>query len=726
MSARPDTLLAPLAALPGLAAGAGAKGAPQTPGPGKPAPVQPAPGKPVPGTPAPGKLGRIADLVGGARVVDLLFHLPERYVDRGRVTALADAADGDVATLPLVVLGLDAPGAALRPWVVRGASGGTALDLVYFLRARWAGAWLARTYPEGATRTVSGRLRRFGGRWQMDSPEFVSPPDAIPALQPVWPLARGLQGRDLAGPMATALDAVGEVPEWGDPTLLARRRWPGFAQALRLLQAPAAPPGPEPAERLAYDELLAGQIAIGLARRTAMARPGRALLGDGALRDKALAAFGHAPTEAQVRAVAEIDADLAAPRRMLRLLQGDVGSGKTLVALLAMLRAVEAGAQAAIMAPTELLARQHLRTFERLAGAAGVPVALLAGSVKGKARSRTLLGLASGAIRLAVGTHALFQEKVAFRDLALVVVDEQHRFGVAQRLALAGKGESGGGADMLVMTATPIPRTLLLTQWGEMATSRLEGRPAGRLPMVTRFVWRARRYLVRAALRRAFAGGHRAYWVVRAIEEGEQHDNAAAETTFAALREVFGDVVRLAHGAQALDVREGALDDFAAGRARLLVATTVVEVGVDVPEATIMIVEQAERFGLAALHQLRGRVGRGSTQSYCLLLPSAELLEGERRRLGVLRDTEDGFVIADADLVFRGGGDALGLRQAGQIGRRFADPQRHAGLVRVAHRDAGLLLERDPDLDRTERGRAARLLLPLFGHDPSLRLLDAG
>ena len=417
---------------------------------------------------------------------------------------------------------------------------------------------------------------------------------------------------------------------------------------------------------------------------------------------------------------------------MLRLLQGDVGSGKTLVALMAMLRAVEAGAQAAIMAPTELLARQHLRTFEKLAGAAGVPVALLAGSVKGRARSRTLLGLASGAIPLAVGTHALFQEKVAFRDLALVVVDEQHRFGVAQRLALAGKGEAeeggnGGGADMLVMTATPIPRTLLLTQWGEMATSRLEGRPAGRLPIVTRIVSRERRDEVLAALRRAFAAGHRAYWVVRAVEEGEQHDNVAAETTYAALREVFGDVARLAHGAQALEVREASLADFAAGRARLLVATTVVEVGVDVPEATIMIIEQAERFGLAALHQLRGRVGRGTAQSYCLLLPSAELNEGERRRLAVLRDTEDGFVIADADLGFRGGGDALGLRQAGQIGRRFADLQRHAGLVRTAHRDAALLLERDPGLDRTERGRAAsRWLLPIFSHDVSLERLRAG
>jgi len=384
---------------------------------------------------------------------------------------------------------------------------------------------------------------------------------------------------------------------------------------------------------------------------------------------------------------------------------------------------VEAGAQAAIMAPTEMLARQHLRTFQRLAGAAGVECALLAGSVKGKERSRVLRRLADGSLPLVVGTHALFQEGVQFRDLALVVVDEQHRFGVAQRLMLTEKGTE---TDVLVMTATPIPRTLLLTQWGEMAVSRLEGRPAGRKPIVTRIVSRDRQEEVLAALRRAFAGGHRAYWVVRAIEEGEAHDNVAAETTFARLREVFGATVRLAHGAQTLDVREAALADFAAGQAQLLVATTVVEVGVDVPEATIMIIEQAERFGLSALHQLRGRVGRGSAQSFCLLLPSAELLEGEKRRLSVIRDTEDGFLIADADLDFRGGGDALGTRQAGQIGRRIADPQRHGGLVRMAHQDAELLLGKDPDLAATERGRAARDLLAIFDHDQSLAPLAAG
>ncbi|PHK96627.1 ATP-dependent DNA helicase RecG [Pseudoroseomonas rhizosphaerae] len=664
------------------------------------------------------KRKRLGQAVEGGRVLDLLLHLPERYQDRRAATP----QEGEVATLPVRVVQTQPPRSPTQPWSVCCDSAAGPVDLIYFGRRSWLGAWLGRTYPEGAARRVSGRMKRFRDRWQMDAPDFVEPPDRIPEIQPVWPLVKGLGQRDVGRAMAAALELLPELPEWQDRTLLARRRWPGFRAALHALQAPGAVPDDTPRDRLAYDELLAGQLAVGLVRRTVLQRPGRALRGDGRLRDAALAAFGHPPTPGQAMALAEIDADLAAPRRMLRLLQGDVGAGKTLVAVLAMLRAVEGGAQAAIMAPTELLARQHLRTLEKLAGAAGVPCALLAGSVKGKERKRVLAGLADGSIPLVVGTHALIEEGVAFRDLGLAVVDEQHRFGVAQRLALTEKGTT----DVLVMTATPIPRTLLLTQWGEMAVSRLEGLPAGRQPIVTRIVSRERRGELVARLRAAFRDGHRAYWVVRAVEEGEKHDNAAAETTFAELAAIFGDKVRLAHGTQKLEVREAALQDFAAGRAQLLVATTVVEVGVDVPEATIMIIEQAERFGLAALHQLRGRVGRGKAQSFCLLLPSAELNESEQRRLAVLRETQDGFVIADADLEYRGGGDALGVRQAGRIGRRLADPQRHGGLVRMAHQDAALLLERDPELAATARGAAARLLLGVFGHDLTLAPLAAG
>ncbi|MBO1079526.1 ATP-dependent DNA helicase RecG [Roseomonas haemaphysalidis] len=663
------------------------------------------------------KAKRLAQAVGGTRLLDLLFQVPERYQDRRSGTP----REGEIATLTLHPQRVAGPRGPSQPWVVHCDSRDGAVDLIYFGRQKWLGASLERLFPPGAARRVSGRMRLFRDRWQMDAPDYVAPPDEIPPIQPVWPLVRGLGQKDVFKAMTAALAALPHLPEWNNGPLVERRRWPRFDDALRALQAPAELPEDTPRDRLAYDELLAGQLAIGLVRRTVMRRPGRPLRGDGRLRQAALAAFGFPPTEAQTSALSEIDADLASHTRMLRLLQGDVGAGKTLVALLAMLRAVEGGAQAALMAPTELLARQHLRTFQKLAGAAGVECVLLAGSVKGKERKRVLAGLADSSIPLVVGTHALIEEGVAFHDLGLVVVDEQHRFGVAQRLALTEKGTT----DVLVMTATPIPRTLLLTQWGEMSTSRLSGRPAGRQSIVTRIISRDRREELTARLRAAFREGHRAYWVVRAVEEGERHDNVAAETTFAALAAEFGDIVRLAHGAQKLDVREAALQDFAAGRAQLLVATTVVEVGVDVPEATIMIIEQAERFGLAALHQLRGRVGRGTAQSFCLLLPSAELNESEQRRLAVLKDTEDGFVIADADLEFRGGGDALGTRQAGQIGRRLVDPQRHGGMIRMAHKDAELLLQKDPGLI-TERGRAARLLLSLFGHDLSLAPLAAG
>ncbi|MBY0332054.1 MAG: ATP-dependent DNA helicase RecG, partial [Acetobacteraceae bacterium] len=453
--------------------------------------------------------------------------------------------------------------------------------------------------------------------------------------------------------------------------------------------------------------------------------PGRALTGDGHLRTAALAAFGHAPTASQAHALAEIDADLAAPHRMLRLLQGDVGSGKTLVALLAMLRAVEAGAQAAIMAPTEILARQHLRTLARLCMPAGVRVALLAGSVKGAERRRVLEGLASGAVQVVVGTHALFQEGVVFRDLGLAVVDEQHRFGVAQRLMLAEKGES---ADMLVMTATPIPRTLLLTQWGEMAVSRLTEKPAGRQPITTTLHGIRQIEGVVAGIARALERGARVYWVCPHVAESELIDIAAAETRYAELRERFGGIVGLAHGRLETEAREAALRDFAAGRTRILVATTVIEVGVDVPEATVMVVEHAERFGLAQLHQLRGRVGRGAAASYCMLLyDEGDLGQVSRERLLILRDTEDGFAIADADFRIRGGGEALGTRQSGAEVFRLgiAEGEQQEGLIAMAHRDAALLLEKDPMLEGP-RGQAVRRLLVLFGKGAAMATLRAG
>jgi ATP-dependent DNA helicase RecG len=655
-------------------------------------------------------------VAGGTRVLDLLFHLPESFVDRRHRPTIKAAVPGQVATLEVEVVRHEAPAKPRQPWRVVVTDGTGFAELVFFKPAR------AQSLAAGTKVLVSGKLDRFGDRLTMPHPDFLAPadhPERIPALEPVWPLTAGLFPGQVRGAMIQALARIPALPEWHEPTLMRREKWPGFAEALTALHAPLVHPGPEIRARLAYDELLAHQVAISWMRSRDRARPGRALAGDGALREKALARFGHALTGSQTEVLREIDADLAAPCRMLRLLQGDVGSGKTLVAVMAMLRAVEGGAQAALMAPTEVLARQHHRTLTKICP---VPVALLTGSVKGVARRNTLLGLHTGRIPLVVGTHALFQEGVEYRDLALAVIDEQHRFGVDQRLSLGGKGET---TDVLVMTATPIPRTLLLTQWGEMAVSRLRDKPEGREKIRTTLHSLSTVEDVIGGIARALDRGDQVFWVCPMVTESELIDLAAAEERYKVLRERFGNRVGLAHGQQESEWRERALADFAAGRTRLLVATTVIEVGVDVPEASIMVVEHAERFGLAQLHQLRGRVGRGRASSFCLLLHDDGLTETARRRLVLLRDTEDGFVIADEDFRIRGGGDLLGKRQSGQPGWRLADPVEHEGLLRMANRDAAVLLERDPKLT-SERGHAVRLLLRLFERGAALRTLASG
>ena len=680
----------------------------------------------------PGLARLIAEAAGGDRVLDLLFHLPERVVLRRRIDDPAEAPADTEVILPATIRSLRAAVARTgRPYVeAKTTAAGRPLTIRY-INGRLA--WLKEKLPVGQVRFFAGKVLPEGSGFAMLNPLSAVQEATLPLAEPVWPLVRDLSQGRLAAAIRAALDRLPELPEWLAPALLRREGWPGFAAAIRALQAPEGTLPEKPRRRLAYDELLAGQLALGLVRRRVRARPGRALTGNGALRDRGLAAFGQPLTPSQAQAVAEIEADLAAPTRMLRLLQGDVGSGKTLVAVMAMLQAVEAGAQAALMAPTEILARQHLRTLARLCLPAGVRVELLTGSVKGAQRKRVLAGLAEGAIPIVVGTHALFQESVEFRDLGLAVVDEQHRFGVAQRLMLAGKGSQ---ADMLVMTATPIPRTLLLTQWGEMAVSRLTGKPAGRQPVITRVAPMSRRLKVIERLEKAIERGERAYWVVRAIEGSEHDDNVTAEERFAELSARFPGRVGLAHGEQDLATRETALANFAAGKSSILVATTVIEVGVDVPEATIMVIEQAERFGLSALHQLRGRVGRGSQPSYCLLLYSQEITHRERERLLILRDTDDGFRIAEEDLRLRGGGDLLGTRQAGaalfRLGLRGDDEesasaakQEQDRLLHMAHQDAELLLEKDPQL-ASERGRAARLLLALFGKEAAMETLHAG
>jgi ATP-dependent DNA helicase RecG len=523
-----------------------------------------------------------------------------------------------------------------------------------------------------------------------------------------------------------ALARLPNMPEWIDAATLRRLGAPSFAEALSAMHAPQAPSDIDPAgpaaTRLGYDELLANQLALLMVRARMRALKGRSSAGEGLLARKIEAALPFQLTGSQTKALNEIRADIASDKRMLRLLQGDVGSGKTIVALLAMAGVVEAGRQAALMAPTEILARQHFDRMKPLAEKAGLRIALITGRDKASERNRALAALAAGEIDMAVGTHALFQEAVAFRDLGLAVVDEQHRFGVHQRLALTAKGEA---ADLLVMTATPIPRTLVLTYFGDMDVSALTEKPPGRTPIDTRAMPLERLGEVVAAIGRAIAKDARAYWVCPVIEESEALDVAAAEDRAANLREFFGAAVDLAHGRMKGADKDAAMERFSRGQTKVLVATTVIEVGVDVPEATIMVIEHAERFGLAQLHQLRGRVGRGAGRSTCLMLYKAPLGEAARARLEILRETEDGFRIAEEDLRLRGEGDVLGARQAGAPGFRLARLDLHAKLLTVARDEAKAVLAEDPRLT-SERGRALRVLLYLFERDEAVKLLEAG
>jgi len=578
-------------------------------------------------------------------------------------------------------------------------------------------------------RYVSGTTDLYDGMLQMVHPDRVVDEAGLatlPLVEPVYPLTEGLGPNLLRKAVDGALEKLPELPEWQDAAWVARERLPAFAEALRSLHRPAEPHNVEPQSaawsRLAYDELLAGQLALGLVRAHIRRPAGRAHAGDGKLREKIVAALPYSLTKSQRRALDEITADLALPQRMLRLLQGDVGSGKTIVALLAAAAVIETGRQAALMAPTEILVRQHHKTIAPLAEAAGIRIAVLTGRERGRERSDTFERLAGGAIDLLLGTHALFQEDVAFKELALAVVDEQHRFGVHQRLALARKGAS---VDVLVLTATPIPRTLVLTYFGDMDLSELREKPAGRKPIDTRTVALDRLEDVVEAVGRALAAGQRVYWVCPLVDESEKVDLAAAEERFEMLEQRFGHTIELVHGRMKGTEKDRAMQRFASGEARLLVATTVIEVGVDVPEATAMVIEHAERFGLAQLHQLRGRIGRGSEHSTCLLLYKAPLSETAKARLAILRESEDGFHIAEEDLKLRGEGDVLGTRQSGMPGFRVARMEFHSYLLGPARDDAALILARDPKLAST-RGAALRHLLYLFEKEEAVRLIQAG
>ncbi|MEO6298664.1 MAG: ATP-dependent DNA helicase RecG [Paracoccaceae bacterium] len=658
---------------------------------------------------------------------DLLFLLPHSGMDRSRKTSVRDVALPTTVTVEVEVGGHFPPRAKGRPYRVMVRDAGLEFQLVFF-HAR--GDFLQGLLPTGQRRLVSGRVELFDGIAQMVHPDHVLRTDEavnLPEYEPVYPLTAGLTQKLVTKVVAGALERSPVLPEWIDPGLKAREGWPDWRTAIGAVHAPVGATDiafNHPARlRLAYDELFAHQLTLSMARASMRRGKGQSSRGTGVLQDNILRSLPYAPTAAQVRALAEIAADMTSPLRMNRLLQGDVGSGKTLVAFLALLIAVEAGGQGVMMAPTEILARQHSEGLQSLARAAGVRLELLTGRDRGADRQAKLEDLAAGRIDILVGTHAVIQKDIEFKDLRLAVIDEQHRFGVAQRMEL---GIKGGAADVLVMTATPIPRSLALASYGDMDVSVLDEKPAGRKPIRTALIAADRMDEVVARLQKAVAEGAQAYWVCPLVEDSEVLDYASSEARFAALRAALGDgVVGMVHGQLPVGEKDAAMAAFVAGRTKVLVATTVIEVGLNVPNATIMVIERAETFGLAQLHQLRGRVGRGSAESTCLLLYQAPLSESGERRLKVIRDTEDGFRISEEDLAMRGAGDLIGTAQSGLPQFRIADLERQAGLMAVAQSDARTLLTNDPDLV-SPRGQAARLLLWLLNQDRAIKLLSVG
>lgn len=658
------------------------------------------------------RLAPLVERLAGPIVRDLLFLKPTGVIVRARGLAV-DAVDGAVQTFEVVVDQHLKPVRIGAPWKIRVHDESGWIHLIYF---KVFGDSLQKLAPVGARLLVSGKVERYGAEVQMPHPAYVLPierADEMPDREPLYAATAGLPSKTVHRLVQAALARAGELPEWQDPAWLARKGWPAWRAAMATLHAPKTEADVNldtPARlRLAYDELLAHQLAL-VQRKAGRAVEAAPILTTGDTARAVEAALPFRLTGAQARAVREIRADLTSGARMGRLLQGDVGSGKTVLALLALADAAGAGAQGALMAPTEILSRQHYERLAPILAEAGIETVLLTGRDKGPGRRAKLARLADGSAKVVVGTHALFQDEVVYADLALAVVDEQHRFGVAERRRLQDKGAS---VHLLSMSATPIPRTLELTQYGDLEVSRLDEKPPGRKPVTTRAVPMARVEEIVQRLDRAAAAGAQAYWICPLVAESELVDLAAAEARAATLREQLKTPVGLVHGQMLPAEKDAVMAEFAAGRLAVLVATTVVEVGVDVPKATIMVIEQAERFGLAQLHQLRGRVGRGATESACILLYDTPLSETARARLDILRQSEDGFLIAEQDWALRGGGDALGLKQSGFPDYRLADPIAHRDLLYAAADDARLVFARDPTLE-SPRGQALKVLMALF------------
>ncbi len=672
------------------------------------------------------KLLGLYEKLCGPAVIDILFHMPSNLIDRRYSPLVKDLERERIATIKLTV-NEHVPGSSRhRPWRVRCSDETGGIDLVFFHPRK---DWLLSQLPVGQERVVSGRIEFYHGRPQMAHPDRMGPVeeyDEIAAVEAVYPLTAGLTHKRMLNTIEAALQRLPHLPEWIDGTLNKQRGWPDWHASVTAAHSPADfddIEGITPArQRLAYDELLANQLSLRLVRHHQTRSLGRALPPDPALKDKMLEALPFTLTSAQQKSIDDIDKDMASNDRMLRLVQGDVGSGKTVVGLFAMLNAVANGAQAAFMAPTEILARQHTESMGKLCDAVGFEYAVLTGRDKGKSRTEILERIKNGDAKIIIGTHALFQDDVIFKDLGLAIIDEQHRFGVHQRLAFS---EKGARTDILVMTATPIPRSLTLAAYGDMEVSRLDEKPAGRKPIDTRVVSLDRLEDVIDGLKRKISEGERIYWVCPLVEDSEKLDLAAAEERHRVLGMHIGSRVGLVHGRMKAVEKDAVMEQFKNGDLDVLVATTVIEVGVDVPEATVMVIEHAERFGLSQLHQLRGRVGRGEKPSSCLLLFSPKSGETARLRLSTIRDTEDGFVIAEEDLRIRGAGEVLGTKQSGLPEFKLANLSVHRDLMQIAQDDAKLIINNDPQL-KTARGEALRTLLYLFRKENAMKYLRSG
>lgn len=674
------------------------------------------------------RLLRGSEQAGPAILRDLLFHLPHSIIDRRRQPGIARSPEGVIVTLKVRVDRHQPPPQGNRrvPYRIYVHDETGELALVFFHAHT---DYLSKALPVGETRYVSGRVEWFNGQPNIVHPDHIVDEAGfadLPLVEPVYPATAGLAQKTLQKSVRAAVSRLPDMPEWIDAALLKRQGWPAFADALKRIHAPRDAVDIDPMAphrlRLAHDEFLAGQLALALTREKMRRTGGVVRKAKGKLAAAILAAFPWPLTTSQNRTIKEIRADLAQPERMLRLLQGDVGSGKTIIALLAAADVIEAGAQAAIMAPTEILARQHHAGILKLGEAAGIRTAVLTGREKGKRREEILAALKTGEIDLLIGTHALFQGPVAFRDLGLAVIDEQHRFGVHQRLALGSKAPS---SDVLVMTATPIPRTLVMTWYGDMAVSQLTEKPAGRKPIATSALPLERLDELVARMERAVSDGQKIYWICPLVEESEEVEATSAQQRHAALTKHFGNRAGLIHGRMNAAEKDAAMAAFVNGDTRILVATTVIEVGVDVPDATIMVIEHAERFGLAQLHQLRGRVGRSDRDSHCILLYKAPLGEVANARLAIMRQTNDGFRIAEEDLRLRGEGEVLGARQSGSPGFALASAELHGDMLELARNGAKHVMTANGELEG-EQGAALRVLLYLFGQDEAVRLIRAG